>query len=291
MDSVDTKPRFRWIKVLFVFAALITVIALGALAYIFYTYQAGQDEYEKLTEYIEVSDKDDVLTLGSFNVDWDALRAINSDVVGWVYIPNTIINYPIVWRKNNDYYYTKHSFGNNSVGGFGAEYGAIALSGANSPDWTDQANFISGHHMSNGMMFASIADFQNSETFNANRTVFVLTPVGNFKMTSFACDKIRGSSRDTVIPNFETKEDFKNYLQECIDDSKANPDPIYSTADTIEQIFSFYTCSEPDNQYRIMLYCSVDEFLPAGSDVMKGNALVDASDVANAQGAIGERLL
>lgn len=285
------RPRRHGLRVLLIITSIILIGALGAVGYIAWTYWNGQNEYDQLTEYMQVDDKDGVLTLGSFDVDWDGLRAINPDVVGWVYLPGTVINYPIVWKKDDDTYYTKYNFGDNSVGAFGAEYGAIALSGANSPKWTDQANFISGHHMRNKTMFALLYDFQNSDTFNANRVFYVLTPEGNFKMTSFACDKVRGDAQDIVITNFPTEQEFRDYVQARIDESKVDPNPVYVTADEIEQIFAFYTCSEPDNQYRIMVYCSVDEFLPAGSDVAQGNALVDAQDIASVEAATGERLL
>lgn len=285
------KKKRRGLRVLLIVALAALVAALACIGYIFYTYWNGQNEYDELTEYMQVDDRDGVLTLGSFSVDWDALRAKNPDIVGWVYLPDTVINYPIVWKQDDDVYYTTHTFGDNSVGAFGAEYGAIALSGANSPDWTDQANFISGHHMRNKSMFAILYDFQNDDTFNANRVFYVLTPEGNFKMTSFACDKVLGTSEDIVIPNFPTEEEFKDYLEARFNESRVNPDPAYVTVDDIEQIFAFYTCSEPDNQYRIMVYCSVDEFLPAGSDAALGSAVVDAEDIASVDAATGERLL
>lgn len=273
-------------------ALLVAVIiaALGALAYIQYSYYVGQQEYDELKECMSVKDEGGIVTLGSFDVDWDALRAKNPDVVGWVYLPGTVINYPIVWRENDDVYYTKHTFGNNTAGSFSAEYGAIALSGANSPDWTDQVNFISGHHMRNDSMFAILYDFRDSDVFNEHRTFYVLTPEGNFKMTSFACDKVLGSAKDIVVPNFATEEEFKEYLQARVDGSSVTPDPSAKSVEGIEQVFAFYTCSEPDNQYRIMVYCSVDEFLPAGSDVSQGNSFVSESDISDVEKTIEERL-
>lgn len=271
--------------------ALISVIAAVALfSYIQHTYDSGQQEYDDLANYMTVDDNDDFMTLGSFDVDWDALRAKNPDVVGWVYLPGTVINYPIVWREDDDVYYTKHTFGDNSAGAFAAEYGAIALSGANMPDWADQVNFISGHHMRNDTMFAILYDFQSSDVFNEHRTFYVLTPEGNFKMTSFACDKVLGSSSDIIVTNFATDEEFREYLRARVDGSLVTPNPKATPVEDIEQVFAFYTCSEPDNQYRIMVYCSVDEFLPAGSDVSLGNALVGEDEVNGVEETVEERL-
>ena len=37
-------------------------------------------------------------------IDFDALRAVNEDIIGWIYMPNTRIDYPLVIGEDNDYY-------------------------------------------------------------------------------------------------------------------------------------------------------------------------------------------
>lgn len=295
LESVDaqteksTRPGGVW-NVLFFVALLVLVAALSAVGYIVYTYIHGEDEYKSLEQYMTVDDSKGVTTLGSFNVDWDALRAINEDIVGWIYIPDTVINYPIVWRENDDDYYLTHNFANSSVGQFGAEYGCLMLSGVNSPKWTDEVNIIYGHNMRNGTMFAELSHNMDSSVFNSHRTVYVLTPEGNFKLTTFSCEKIIGSTTEIVIPNFNTEEGFKDYVQTRLDNSAVTQDPPRLSAAQIEQVFALSTCSEPDHEYRIITFCSVDEFLPAGSDKVLGNSLVSDSDVANVGEGVGERL-
>lgn len=280
-------------RVMFFISLIVLVGALACVGYIFYTYWEGQHEYDELTEeYFHVDDPTGVTTLASFQIDWDGLRAINPDVVGWVYMPDTVINYPIVWRENDDAYYLRRTFGDNSVGTFGAEYGTIMLAGVNSPEWTDQVNVIYGHHLNNGSMFSLIGKcYGDSELFNEHREIFVLTPVGNFRMTSFACDKVLGTSTDIVIPNFPTREEFQEYLQARVSTSGVTPDPAAIPIDKIQQVFAFSTCSQPDHEYRIITFCSVDEFLPAGSDESQANALLDEAQVAEVQGMVDERLL
>lgn len=279
-------------RILFILSFIVLVGALACVGYIFYTYWQGQHEYDELAqEYMQVDDPDGVVTLGSFNVDWDGLRAINPDVVGWVYVPGTVVNYPIVWRENDSRYYLKRTFGDNSVGTFGAEYGTIMLEGVNSSSWTDQVNVIYGHHLNNGSMFAFFDSMQDTTIFNEHRVMFVLTPVGNFKMTAFAVDKVLGSSTEIVIPNFPTKEQLTEYVQERLNHSLVTPDPPAIPADQVKQVFAFSTCSQPDHEYRIVTFCSVDEFLPAGSDVALGNSLVDEAEVAEVEDMVNERML
>lgn len=280
-------------RIVFTLAILVLICALGGLGWLLYTYWNGQNEYDKLAEEtFEVHDAAGETTLGSFDIDWDALRAVNPDVVGWVYVPDTVISYPICWRADDSTYYLKHNFGQNSVGDFGAEYGCVFLEGVNDGDWTDQVNVIYGHHMANGSMFALLADFAwNSDLFNQHRTFYVLTPEGNFKTTSFAVNKVRGTSTDIVIPTFDTEEGMRDYVQARLDANIVEPaDPPAPAAADVKQVFAFSTCSEPDNQYRIITFCTVDEFLPAGSDEALGNSLVSQEAVDAVEGAVAERV-
>ena len=68
--------------------------------------------------------------MADLEVDWDALLAINPDTVGWVYVPGTNINYPIVHTDNDETYLTRDFNGEQS---WGATYGCIFLSAANAP--------------------------------------------------------------------------------------------------------------------------------------------------------------
>ncbi len=280
-------------RVMFFLSLIILLGALACVGYIFYTYWQGQNEYDELAqEYMQVDDQGGITTLASFNIDWDGLRAINPDVVGWVYVPDSIINYPIVWRENDDEYYLRRTFGDNSVGTFGAEYGTIMLAGVNSPEWTDQVNVIYGHHLNNSSMFSLFGRcYGDSELFNQHREVFILTPVGNFRMTSFACDKVPGVSTDIVIPNFPTQEEFTAYAQAREAGSNVTPNPPAIPVDQMKQLFVFSTCSQPDHEYRILVCCYVTEFLPAGADESLADSLLDESEVADVQGVVDERLL
>ncbi len=277
-------------RVLFILSLAVLLLSLGAIGYVLFTYWNGQREYDELTEYMNVDDPSEYKTLSSFSIDWEALRGINPDVVGWIYVPDTIINYPIVWRENDDKYYLNRSFGDNSNGDFGAEYGCIMLSGVDSPEWTDQVEVLFGHHLNNGTMFATLAGFTDSAEFNAHRMFYVLTPVGNFRLTSFAVNKVPGTSTDIVIPNFPTDDEFKAYVQKRLDDSLVTPNPPAPSVDEIKQVFAFSTCSKPDNYNRIITFCTVDEFLPAGADVSQGNALADQEDLDAVYEMYNERI-
>lgn len=277
MEYVDAPRRGRVSRVITIVALIVFVCAACALGYIGYTYWAQQNLYDRLEdENFKVKDPD-AITLADFDVDWDALRAINPDVVGWVYVPNTPVSYPIAYREGDDWYYLTNNFSGGADSQFGAEYGSIFLSGVNQPDMRDQVDIIYGHNMLNGEMFSIFADFTDSDVFNAHRYAYVLTPEGNYLLESFAVNETPGWASDIPFANFDTQEEFDEYLQTRFDESLVTPVPSVAGIHKISQVFAFSTCETANDAFRIVTFYYVKEFLPTGSKYVKANSLESSS--------------
>lgn len=260
---------------LFWLALIVFVVSAGALAFIGYTYWQGQKSYDEIAS--EAFAAPESNTLADFEVDWGALREINPDVVGWIYMPGTEINYPIAWRDGDDEYYLYHNFNGESSAEFGAEYGSIMLSGVNRSDFSDAVNIVYGHHMANGTMFAILAKLQDdADEFNSHRLVYLLTPEGNYLLQAFSVVHVPGSSDDIIIPNFASDVERTAYMQDKIDRSIVEVDPAGSPAEEITKTFAMVTCDGADRSYRYITYCEVVEFCPIGSVGPSSGELGDA---------------
>ena len=106
----------------------------------------------------------------------------NSDIVGWISVDNTDINYPIVQSIDNDFYMDK---------GFDKEYsypGSIFLDfRSDIGDMFDPAhNIIYGHNMKNGTMFQQLTKYQDETFFDKNRYITINTLYGNYVFEVFA---------------------------------------------------------------------------------------------------------
>src|SRR5699024_10196815 len=113
-------------------------------------YHDGEKEYEELTQYVK--ENEDGAKKGKkdkcpITVDFDALRAINEDVVAWVYIEDTGINYPVVQGEDNEYY-LHHTFERKE--NFS---GAIFMDITCHPDFTSDNSILFGHNLRTGEMF------------------------------------------------------------------------------------------------------------------------------------------
>ena len=195
-------------------------------------------------------------------------------------------------KAGDSEYYLHHNFANSSTGEFGAEYGCVMLSGENNPDFTDSVNIIYGHNMRNGSMFAFFNQMKDNAVFNEHRTMYLLTPEGNYLLKSFALDHVPGTSTDIVIPNFETPEELTAYVQDRIAQSIVTPDPAAPAAADITKVFAFSTCDGANNKNRYITFCYVDEFLPlsVASAAPSLAPEVDGDDVAATNDAAAERV-
>jgi len=141
------------------------------------------------------------------NVDFDALYEMNSNVVAWIIIPGTAINYPVVHYSDNERY-LYHLFD-----GTRNRTGAIFADARNNEIFTDKHTIIYGHNMNNGSMFAQITRYRSQEFFEENPYVFLLTPTGNYAVVLFA-GYTANTSASSWNRNFEDDYAFEEWATE-----------------------------------------------------------------------------
>lgn len=82
--------------------------------------------------------------------------------IGWLYIPNTSINYPVMYSGDNDYYLHRAYDGSYLYSG------SVFLDGRCGQDFSDGINILYGHNMHNGSMFADVISFTDESYFEAH---------------------------------------------------------------------------------------------------------------------------
>ncbi|WP_255467467.1 class B sortase [Raoultibacter phocaeensis] len=277
-------------RVVFWIALVVFIGALIALGVIAFSYWQGQDKYNSVAAAAFEEPADiDAVALSDVVIDWDALRAINPDTVGWVYVPGTMVNYPIVHTDNNDTYLKTDFYGETN---WLASYGAIFLAAENTADFSDANNIVYGHHMNDGSMFAQFADFRDEGTFNAHRTVYIFTPEQNYKLTTFSLVVVNAND-PLAQPSFADEAEMQAYIQDKIDRSTVAPDSATVAVEDVEKMFAFVTCADYSaTNDRIVLFASVaDSAVPAnaaGAAEGGEGGSIDPEDAAAAEGAAGD---
>lgn len=178
-------------------------------------------------------------------VDFKKLKSENSDVVAYIKVNNTNIEYPIVKTSNNNFY-LNHSFdkSKNSRGWIFADY-------KNKFDNTDKNIVIYGHNMRDESMFGSLKNILNEEWYNnaENKNITFLTEKENYIYKVFSIYKIE--SEDYYIKtNFKNDEDYEKFLNTIKNRSIKNFDINLNIND---KIITLSTCAN-NNKYRIVLH-------------------------------------
>lgn len=113
-------------------------------------------------------------------VDFARLKGVNSDVVGWIYCEGTVINYPVVYGRDNEYYLERNYTGTYDPSG------AIFTDMRNEDGFADHNVILYGHHMQDGSMFASLKKWFDQSYYEAHPVMWLLTPEQDYRVEIFA---------------------------------------------------------------------------------------------------------
>lgn len=113
-------------------------------------------------------------------VNLDALRQVNPEVVGWIRIPGTGIDFPVTQGEDNTWY-LEHSWD-----GAENQYGAIFLECMNAPQMTDFNTILYGHRMNDGSMFAPLLEYAKEDYWQAHPYIYLVTDAGVFRYEIFS---------------------------------------------------------------------------------------------------------
>lgn len=114
------------------------------------------------------------------NIDLEALREVNPDVIGWIYIPGTAVDYPIMQGEDNEYYLE------NTWEGKPSSVGSIFMECKNSQDFSDYNTILYGHHMKNGSMFATVKYYGDQNYWGEHPYIYVVDDSGVHRYEVFA---------------------------------------------------------------------------------------------------------
>ena len=195
-----------------------------------------------------------ILPIDNFEVDFNSLIQRNSSTVGWVFIPNADISYPIVQSTNNDYY-INHNFDNNKNGA-----GWIFADYRNNLKELDQNTIIYGHNRRNKSMFSNLNNYFKSSWFdNASNYYFnFITTEESYIAEIFSIYKINAENIE-LDTNFSTTEEFNQTVDYWKSLSIRDFDiPIYPN----DKLITLFTCDN-NTKYRILVHAKlmpIDEY-------------------------------
>lgn len=150
-------------------------------------------------------------------IDFEALWRTCPDVVGWIRIEGTVIDYPIVQGEDN-LFYLKHL-----PDGTPNAAGSIMMDCANAPDFLDDVTILHGHHMKSGAMFGDIDEYKSEAYYQEHPMMRLYTPQGDYDVAIFAAYSVDGAT--FAYPTvFSGAEGFEEFLRRALSRSYITTD-------------------------------------------------------------------
>ena len=191
--SKAKKIRRTATKIIIICLAVIVLVSGWHLFTILKGYYADRSVYENISE--QAGD----------DIDFDALRKINPDVIGWLRYEGTIIDYPIVQGENNEMYLSM--LFDRTWGGCGTLF-ADCITEA---PFRQFNTIVYGHHMKDGTMFACLKELRDPEYCKKHPKLELITPEGKFDLQIWAFLNEPADS-NIYLTNIINEEEKQSYL-------------------------------------------------------------------------------
>lgn len=180
--------------------------------------------------------------------DFKKLKEENNDTVGWLYVPGTKIDMPIVQGKNNKYYLT-HNFEkkNNSMGWAFADYQNTF------PELSDNT-IMYGHTYKRTTIFSNLKNILEKSWLNnsSNHIITFDTEKERLKFKVFSIYTI-DATNDYLYINFENRDEYQKYLNRELKRSIKNFKVEVTSSDKIITLSTCYI----DENHRLVLHAKL----------------------------------
>jgi sortase B len=169
----------------------------------------------------------------NFKDRYSALLQVNSDLVGWITIPGTKLDYPVVRVENNDFY-LDHNFEKQP-----SDHGAVFMDFRNKGDLQTKNNIIYGHNMKDGSMFQELMNYKDEKYFKENPIIQFDTLKEPVKWQIFSV-YVTNTKFNYIRTDFKDDADYENFLSQIKSHSMYNTGVNVSKDDSI---LTLSTCS------------------------------------------------
>lgn len=170
------------------------------------------------------------------SIDWHHWKKENGDLIAWITIPGTRINYPVVHATAQaPDYYLEHDIHRNPN-----YYGCIFLDSVCSPTMLSMNSILYGHNMTwDNEMFGDLESFTDPAFAAAHRRVLVQTPREKRAYTVVAATVVNGERAEKRLA-FETNRDFRSWWRNTYRDAAVQ---LEEQAPRCARVLTLCTCS------------------------------------------------
>jgi sortase B len=179
------------------------------------------------------------------------LQKINPDVIAWLTVDDTNIDYPVVQGEDNQEYLNKAIDGSFSL------TGSIFLDYENADDFSDFYSLVYGHHIAGKVMFGEVPEFLDEDYFEEHTTGTLFLVDHTRRIEWFAC--IKTDAYDDYLYDLMSLKKWQ-YRVELLDYIREEADQYRDIDVTIsDHIIALSTCEDATTDGRILLLGRIDQ--------------------------------
>ncbi|MGL5149223.1 MAG: class B sortase [Clostridium sp.] len=208
---------------------IILIISLPVFFISLISVYTGVREYYKNNKLYNNLDNLNPFNNTDLSIAYTKLKELNEDYVGWLYIPGTKVNYPLVKGTDNSFYLNHNFFKEES------KAGSIFID-CNINEFEDKNTIIYGHYMKDGSMFADLHKIYSELDNTLKIYIATETKIDEYEIFSIFKDSADINNYQTF---WSTGADYIHYLNTLIDKSTINNNiPL----DKESEILTLSTC-------------------------------------------------
>ncbi len=256
----ESKKKLIIIRIISIIAVLLFMISGNFLGRTQLSKIVNASATSEVADVYKPVTKESEINADGIYKNFEPLLAINPDTKAWLTVPNTKIDYPVVYRyqeeikKNTDYYYLSTDFNGDR-----SKYGALffGLDNKIEPDYTSQNLTIHGHHMKDGQMFGELKKYRTLDFYKENPTFTMdtLYEKGTYEIFSvFLTNSIPEDDNGNVFnymqSDFATQEEFIAFTEEL---KKRSFYDIPVDIQQGDEIVTLSTCEYDFDQSRLVV--------------------------------------
>ena len=177
-------------------------------------------------------------------INLEALRQVNPQVVGWIRIPGTVIDFPVVQGTDNEFY-LDHSWDKNPN-----QYGSIFLECMNDPKMEEFHTIIYGHRMNDGSMFAPLLDYAREDFLREHPYIYLVTDAAVLRYQVFSTYTTDVDS-DAYGLGMRQEHTKRDYIADAIENSDVETGILPAFTD---RILTLSTCTRGDYESRRVVH-------------------------------------
>lgn len=175
-------------------------------------------------------------------------QPIQGNMVAWLTVDDTMIDYPVMQGETNEEYLNKDPYGNYSMSG------SIFLDSRNTADFTDAYSLIYGHHMEGDYMFGPLHHFLEQDYLDTHPSGELIVGDVTYEIMFFAALEAPATQELIFNPTEYLVEDILKYVKEHA--QSYENDPKEGT------VVALSTCKYPDSANRVLLFGYMKEKMP-----------------------------